>query len=81
MSQQAFRQQFELAAGAFSTVGMGEAGACAVVVGGGRCAGLGAGGGPPARSVAWQFTHFRAAQFRFGLSAFAVAAAGGDGAG
>ena len=60
---------------------MGETRAGAVVVGGGRDAGLGAGGGPPARGVAGQFAHFCAAQFRFGLSAFAVAAAGGNGAG
>jgi hypothetical protein len=61
-------------------VGVGKARAGAVVVGGRRGAGLGASGGPPARSVAGQFTHFCAAQFRFGESAFAIAAAGGDGA-
>jgi len=60
MSQHAFPEQFELAAGAFGAVGMGEARASTVVVGGGRDAGFGAGGRPPARSVAGQFTHFRA---------------------
>lgn len=59
---------------------MGKARAGAVVVGGERGAGFGASRGPPARGVARQFTHFCATQFRFGLSTFAVAAAGGDGA-
>ncbi len=61
MSQHAFPQQFELVAGAFGAVGMGETGTGAVVVGGGRGARFGASGGPPAGSVAGQFTHFRAA--------------------
>ena len=50
-----------LVAGAFSAVGMGEAGAGAAVIVRTREAGFSAGSGPPAGSVLRRFTHFRAA--------------------
>ena len=60
---------------------MGKTRAGAMIVERRRSAGLGAGGGPPARGVARRFAHFRATQFRFGVRAVAVAAAGRNGAG
>jgi len=55
----------ELSAGAFGAVGVREARAGAVIVGGRSGAWFGASGGPPAGSVAGQFADFRTAQFRF----------------
>lgn len=62
-------------------VGVGKARAGAVIVGWSGDAGLDARRGPPTGSVLRCLTHFGAAQFRFGLRAFAVAAASGNRAG
>jgi len=67
---------FEL--GVFGVVGVGEARACAGIVGGRLDAGLGTGGGPPAGSVLFQFAHFDAAGAGVGFGAVAIALAGGN---
>ncbi len=60
---------------------MREARAGTVIVRGRGSARFGASCSPPARGEAGKFTHFRAAYFRFGMRAAAVAAARGNGAG